>query len=216
MISSYTDLQTAIIEYAGRDTDSVFIARVPTYIQLFEAKCNRDLFTRQMEQRSTSTIDILQAEPEFLALPSDFQSMRRIRLSSVQGKPFLQFKSGSQMDEFRMQADDVAGQPLYFTIFGSEIELGPTPDQDYTVEMIYRQNLPALASNSTNWLLSLAPDAYLYGSLMEASAAIDNQSRLQVFALGLKTAMDDLNALGMVSAFNAGPMTVRPAGVNVW
>jgi len=167
VIQTYTDLQSAVIEYIARDQDSVFIARVPSFIQLFEAKANRLLFTRQMEQRSTALIDITTAEPEFIALPADFQSMRRIRLSSVTGKPHLDFKSGTQLDEYRYSIGDTQNQPLFFTIFGDEIEVCPQPDQDYTVEMIYRQNIPALSANASNWLLTLAPDLYLYGALME-------------------------------------------------
>lgn len=213
MIQTYTDLQSAVIEYIARDQDSVFIARVPSFIQLFEAKANRLLFTRQMEQRSTALIDITTAEPEFIALPADFQSMRRIRLSSVTGKPHLDFKSGTQLDEYRYSIGDTQNQPLFFTIFGDEIEVCPQPDQDYTVEMIYRQNIPALSANASNWLLTLAPDLYLYGALMETAPYIKEDARLQTWGAGFQTALDGLNKLGLTSTFNASPMMVRPSGV---
>jgi hypothetical protein len=213
VIENYTDLQAAIVEYLGRDQDATLIARIPTFIQLFEAKMNRSLFVRQMEQRSTTTIDVNGSEPEFIELPSDFQSMRRIRISSVEGKPYLSFMSGTQMDEYRQFSADVANQPIYFTIFGNEIELVPTPDQDYTIEMVYRQNVPPLASNDTNWLLTLAPDLYLYGALLEVAPYIKEDDRIQTWALGLKTALDGLNNLGLTSTFNAGPMMMRVTGV---
>jgi hypothetical protein len=213
MIQTYSDLQSAVIEYIARDQDAVFIARVPSFIQLFEAKANRLLFTRQMEQRSTALIDITTEEPEFIALPTDFQSMRRIRLSSVQGKPHLDFKSGTQLDEYRYSIGDTTNQPLFFTIFGDEIEVCPQPGQDYTVEMIYRQNVPALSANATNWLLTLAPDLYLYGALMETAPYIKEDARLQTWGAGFQTALDGLNNLGLTSTFNASPMMVRPSGV---
>ncbi len=212
-IGTYSELQAAVLEYIGRDQDTVFTARIPTFIQLFEAKMNRELFVRQMEQRSTTTLDTTQNEPEFIALPTDFQSMRRVRLSSVTGKPNLSYMSGTQMDEFRAMSGNGADQPEFFTIFGSEIELAPTPDSNYTVEMVYRQNIPALASNSTNWLLTLAPDLYLYGALLESAPYIKEDERIQVWGLGLKTALDGLNNLGMTSTFNAGPIQMRVSGV---
>ena len=119
-ISTYSDLQTAVTEYLARDQDTTLIARIPTFIQLAEAKFNRMVFMRQMESRSTTTIDTTTNEPEFISLPNDFQSMRRIRLSSVSGKPPLMFYTGSQMDEYRYTSGDVTGQPQFFTIFGSE------------------------------------------------------------------------------------------------
>lgn len=211
-IVDYASLQSAVTEYLARDQDTTLIARIPTFIQLSEAKFNRSLMVRQMEQRSTALIDITQPEPEFIALPNDFQSMRRIRLSSVTGKPRLEFMSGAQMDDYRYCTQDVATQPKYFTIFGDEIEVCPQPDQNYTVEMIYRQNIPALASNSTNWLLTLAPDLYLYGALLESAPYIKEDSRIQTWGLGFTTALSDLNALGLTSTFNAGPMQVRIDG----
>lgn len=117
------------------------------------------------------------------------------------------------MDEFNASIGNVTGQPQFFTIFGSEIELGPTPDQNYTIEMVYRQNIPALASNSTNWLLSLAPDLYLYGALLESAPYIKEDARIQVWGLGLKTALDSLNELGQMSTYNAGPLEMRVSGV---
>jgi len=211
-ISNYTDLQTAMNEWLARDQDTTLIARIPGFIQLLEAQANRDLFVRQMEQRSTTTLDITQSSPEFISLPSDFQSMRRIRLSSVSGKPRLKFLAGTAMDEYRESIGNVASQPVYFSVLSTEIELAPTPDANYTVEMTYRQNIPALASNPTNWLLTLAPDFYLYGSLLHTAPYIKEDGRIQTWSLGYKNALDGLNALGNMSAFNSGPLTMRLSG----
>lgn len=212
-ITNGATLLTAVVEYLARDQDSTLTARIPSFIQFAEAKFNRLLFVRQMEQRSTSTLDITQSEPEFLELPSDFQSMRRIRLSSVSGKPRLKFLSGSAMDEYRESVGNVTGQPVYFTVLSDEIELAPTPDADYTVEMVYRQNLTSvLTGDGTNWLITLAPDIYLYGTLLESAPYIKEDGRIQTWLLGFKTALDDLNALGNMSTFNSGPLTMRLSG----
>jgi len=212
-IVDYTTLQAAVTEYLARDQDTTLIARIPTFIQLSEAKFNRELFVRQMEARATAVVNMASSEPEFISLPSDFQSMRRVRLSSVSGKPHLDFKSGTQIDEFRTMSGDTLGQPWYFTIFGSEMELAPSPDSAYTIEMVYRANIPPLASNSTNWLLTLAPDLYLYGALLESAPYIKEDERIQTWGTGLMAALDGLNKLGLTSTFNAGPMTMRISGV---
>jgi len=211
-IVDYASLQATVTEYLARDQDSTLIARIPTFIQLAEAKFNRQLFVRQMEQRSTALVNLTSDEPEFISLPSDFQSMRRVRLSGVAGKPCLEFKSGVQLDEYRFGISDVAGQPRYFTVFGDEIELAPTPDDAYTIEMVYRQNIPSLVSNGTNWLLTIAPDLYLYAALLESAPYIKEDARIQTWGLGLTAALSDLNNLGLTSTFNAGPMTVRASG----
>nr|WP_235999396.1 hypothetical protein [Bradyrhizobium uaiense] len=218
MIVDNPSLQSAVTEYLARDQDAILIARIPTFIQLFEAKMNRSLFVRQMESRVTAVTNPTQTEPEFIALPADFQSMRRMRLTvgAAVGKPFLEYKSNQQMDEYKLSIAGTPAQPQFFTIFGNEIELGPGPDAVYTVEMVYRQNIPALATNNTNWLLTLAPDIYLYGALMEAAPYIKEDARIQTWGAGLASALGDLNQLGLTSAFNAGPLTVRPAGLKIW
>lgn len=209
-ISTYAELLDAGSNWLGGRTDLTL--RLPEFIVLCEAKLNRSLFVRQMETRSTAVVVTTNTEPEFISLPSDFQSMRRMRVSSVAGKPSLEFKSGVQMDEYRFGTSNVSGQPRYFTIMGDEIELAPTPDTTYTIEMVYRKMIPALASNSPNWLLTLAPDIYLYGMLLESAPYIKEDERIQTWGTGFASAVDGLNRLGLTSTFNAGPSVVRVSG----
>ncbi|WP_139484985.1 phage adaptor protein [Bradyrhizobium ivorense] len=211
-IVDYASLQAAVTEYLARDQDTTLIGRIPTFIQFAEAKFNRQLFIRQMEQRAIAVTDPTLAEPEFIALPTDFQSMRRVRLSSIAGKPCLEFRSGTQLDEYRFGVSDVAARPLYFTVFGNELEIAPTPDTAYSIEMIYRRTIPPLAATDPNWLLTLAPDLYLYGTLLEAAPYLKDDGRIQTWGLGFSAALNDLNNLGLTSTFNAGPMTVRSSG----
>jgi hypothetical protein len=213
-ITDYASLVTAVQEYLARDQDDTIGGRIPSFIQMFEAKMNRELFVRQMEVRATAVVNTTSNEPEFISLPADFQSMRRVRLSSVTGKPALEFRSGTQMDEYRFKTSDIAGQPRYFTVFGGEIELAPSPADACTIEMVYRANLPPLFANTSgNWLLTLAPDLYLYGCLLESAPYIKEDARLETWGALYKSALDGLNNLGLTSTFNAGPMTVRTSSV---
>lgn len=205
-ISTYTELKDAAANWLARDDLTL---RIPEFVTLGEAKMNRELFARQMETRSTATVDIGSSEPEFISLPNDFQSMKRIRLSSVTGKPRLQYLSSAQADEYRYSTANISQQPSYFTIIGDELELISTPAEAYTIEMVYRCNIPPLAANSTNWLLTLAPDAYLYATLLEAMPYIRNDERIAVWLAGFSSAIESLNRLSLASSFNAGPMQIR-------
>lgn len=213
-ITDFSSLKDTAVEYLAREGDTTLITRIPTFIQLFEAKMNRMLFVPQMESRSTATVNIASTEPEFIALPGDFQTMRTARLSSVAGKPRLQFMTPTQLEDYRYRTDNVPGQPIYFSVFGDEMELAPTPNEAYTVEAIYRANIPALSdSNTTNWLLTLAPDLYLYGTLLESAPYIKEDARIQTWSAGVSTALDDLNKLGDRQSFDSGPSTVSLPGV---
>ena len=91
-------------------------------------------------------------------------------------------------------------------------ELAPTPNAVCTIEMVYRANLPPLATAGTNWLLTAAPDLYLYGALVESAPYLKEDARLQTWGQLFANARDALNLLGLTSTFNSGPMTVRTSG----
>jgi len=209
-LANYTDLTSAIAGWLARDD---LTSRIPDFVTLAEAKFNRVLLHPQMETRSTLTVDTGAASPEFLDLPSDFQTMRSVRLSGVVGKPRLGFMTQTQMDDYRFSIDNVAAQPVYFSITGDQIELAPTPNENFTVQVIYRRNIPALATNTTNWLMTLAPDLYLYGSLLEAAPYMQNDERLAVWGLATQTVIDQLNAHGERQTANSGPSTITLPGV---
>lgn len=209
-IGTYAQLQTAVASWLARDD---LTAQIPDFIALCEAKLNRDLRCNQMEKRATALVNTASDEPEFIALPLDFQTMRRVRLNGVTGKPRLQFMAGAQADEYRTSLGDVAGRPQKFTIFGDEMELIPTPDDAYTLEMVYRASIPALSdSDTTNWLLTFAPDIYLYGALLESAPYLKEDSRIQTWAAGFSYALDSLNKLAMDQTFNAGPLVMTTSG----
>lgn len=213
-ISTYAGLVSAVTEWLARDQDTTLIARIPDFITLAEAKLNRTLQHPRMEKRSTASVNTSNSEPEFVSLPSDFQSMRRVRLSGVTGKPRLEFMAQSQLEDYRYSIDNVTDQPVYFTIVGDELELAPTPNENYTLEMVYRANLAALsADNQTNWLVTLAPDLYLYGALLESAAYMEQDERVGLWAAAFTSALDQINVHGNRQSFDAGPSTIWLPGV---
>lgn len=209
-LSNYTELLDTVAGYLARDD---LTSRIPDFVVLAEAKFNRVLLHPRMETRTTLTVNTLLASPEFLDLPTDFQTMRSVRLPDEVGKPRLQFLTQTQIEDYRYSIDNVAGTPTSFTIVGDQIELAPTPNEDMDIEVLYRGNIPDLATNSTNWLLTLAPDLYLYGTLLEAAPYIQNDERLSVWGSAVATVIDQLNIHGERQSFDSGPTTIRLPGV---
>ena len=188
-------------------------ARIPEFIALAEAKYNRDLSCIQMDKRATASININSTEPQYLALPDDFNFMKRLRITSVAGRPLLAYRTPIQLAEFVAARGDATGQPLYFTVFGPEMELAPVPDQSYTLEMTYKRDIPALSNTqTTNWLLTQAPDAYLYGALLEAEPFMKNDSRISVWTAARQFVVDQLNAQSQDKMFGASPIQMMPSG----
>jgi hypothetical protein len=209
-ISNYTELQAAAANWLARDDLTL---RIPDFVTLAEAKFNRTVLHPKMEIRSTTTADTLDDEPEFISLPSDFQTMRRIRLSGLVGKPRLNFMTQTQMEDYRYSIDNVSGRPVYFAIVGDEIELAPTPNEDFEIEMVYRANIPSLAANSTNWLLTFAPDLYLYATLLESTPYMKEDERIGVWGSAMATVLEQVNSHGDRQSFDSGPSTIWLPGV---
>jgi hypothetical protein len=59
----------------------------------------------------------------------------------------------------------------------------------------------------------MAPDAYLYGALLEAAIFTQNDERVPLWAQAYKSVIDDLTSLNFTSAYNAGPISVMPVGI---
>lgn len=210
-IATYSELVTEAQDWLFGRTD--IAAKVPTFLRMFEAKGNRILQCRQMEKRSSATVNLATTQPEFVSLPTDFQTMRRIRIlnpSTGTGTPKLDVVTPDQLDMYR-EKDNSPGQPTKFAVFGDELELYPTPSLAFNFEMIYRATLAPLdnASNTHNWLLDLAPDLYLYGTLMEAAPYLHEDERIPVWAQGVASGFEQLNTLSDRATYNAGPLVIR-------
>lgn len=207
-LDDYDGLVDTLTKYHYSRQD--LVAAIPVHIKLAEAKFNRNLKCRQMETRSYT--DVLEAptEPEYISLPSDFQTMRRLRIITQDGERStpLKFRTSYQMDDIRERETD-SGDPRYFTPFNTEMELFPAPAYPMRLEMLYRATIPALtASAPNNWLFDFAPDAYLYGALMEAAPYMREDERVSMWAQGLAAAIQQLNDLSNDATYNSGPLTM--------
>ena len=189
MITNYTELQAAVASWIARDD---LTPQIPTFISLFEAKANRALKCRQMETR----LDVAPSAARFSPLPANYQSMRSLVLSGVDGEPRLEFLDDLQIKDYRANIGSGTGQPRYYGISGTYIELVPTPNMSYALEITYRAKITPLSEViDSNWLLDEAPDAYLYGALLEIAPYTKDDARVTIWAAGLKTVIDGLNGV---------------------
>ena len=73
--------------------------------------------------------------------------------------------------------------------------IAPTPDADYNFEVLYYERLQPLdSSNQSNWFTQYAPQALLYGSLLQAMPFLKNDDRVQLWQTLYGQAMEILKA----------------------
>lgn len=200
-IASYSDLQAAVIEWLHRDGDTAFAARLPDFIALAESRANGHLKSRAMELRTTLTCTPGVA---YVSLPSDMLEMRRLSVSSTNPVQTLKYLTPDELS--KDYAYTSTGVPYVFAVIGSSAQLGPIPDQAYSLELSYMQKIPPLASNSTNWLLTSYPDVYLYGSLIQAATYVQDFSILTTLQTLYRDAVENMNAIDW---YSGSTMAVR-------
>jgi hypothetical protein len=163
-LSTYTDLKASVASFLHRDD---LTTEIEDFIRLAEA----DMQVRaKLSQWDTSaTISVTSGVG---AIPSDFMSAISATYGSQTGT--LQHLHGERFDNYLEYAG--SGEPVAFTIRGSQLLLAPTATGD--VVLNYRARFTALSNSSTtNSLLALFPDAYLNGALMHAAHwTLDSES----------------------------------------
>jgi hypothetical protein len=202
MIATYAELQTAIADFLNRED---LTAVIPTFIRLAEARMDRDLRHWRQEQRSNADLDA-----QYSALPTDFLQPIRLQILSGPSGEVAPI-STAQMLQLRGDRADLVGRPTNYAITGGSIELYPTPDDTYASSLVYYGRTPALSvSNTANWLLTEAPDAYLYGSLVHAAPYLKDDQRAVVWESLFKLSLDTLNSSSEDAKYGGTGLRMRP------
>lgn len=160
----YVDLQANVGDFLGR---ADLYGQIPTFIALTEAKMSRRLRVRNMIANSTASISA-----EYETVPGDFAGPISLVLNPSENGSFpydVRNVSPDALNEDLGRQGGVAGQPRKYAVVGGSFHFSPAPDQTYTAFLNYYQQLQALSGmNTSNWVLSNHPDAYLYGTLETA------------------------------------------------
>lgn len=199
-ITNYTTLVSTVADYLNRQD---LTAQIPTFIQFAEADMNTRLRTREMIIRATTTND-----DEFVRLPLDY--LEGINLQIVGGKSPLRYITLDEADI--VNAGQGYTSPTFYSLMNGAIELVPAPATgvDVEIEMVYYGKITALSeSNQTNWLLTKAPDVYLYGALTHAAPFLMDDQRISVFGSFYSQRIEALNDESQKSLHSGSPLVAR-------
>lgn len=187
-LANYTDLQASIADFLNRDD---LTTQIPDFIKMAESVLNRTMRHWRMEDRVTAVLNT-----QYTSLPTNFIEPVRMILTGDKVSA-VELVGALEISQLRADANDTKGRPRNYAILDQSIEVFPTPDQDYTFEMVYVETLPPLASNTTNWLLDEYPEAYLYGSLVHSAPYLQEDARLQTWSALYQAAVSAINEDGL-------------------
>lgn len=198
-ISTYSELKTAIAGWLDRDT---LTTEIEDFIVLAEGEFNRELRTNDMEYRAyTST----SAGIAFYDFPTDAITITNIQLNT-DPKVLLKRYSKDQLD---LHYATGTGQPEAFTINANQIELGPTPDSSYELEVSFIKEIPSLSVTQTaNWLLEQDPDLYLAMALKYGFEYIKDYEASDRWAARAAAKIENIKEMDVKDEWATGPLAM--------
>jgi len=139
-----------------------------------------------------------------VGLPSDFLELRDIYINS-NPRFALNYLSPSAFSRDARAAE--SGRPNFYTLRAAEFELAPIPDSNYSLVMLYFAKPDLLSdSNVSNVFLANAPDALLYGALLEAEPYLMNDNRIAIWSNFYNSALESLNVSDESSEYSGVPL----------
>jgi len=165
---TYTELTAAIKDYC-ENTESAFVAAIPTFIKQAEQRIYRSV--NLPVNRKNQTGDITDGN-KYLGMPSDFLfplSLSIYTRDDVDSNQIFLLNKDANFIRATYPNASTEGVPKYYGIFASDtFILGPTPNANYSAELHYYYQPASIVDTSPSWLGTNADTVLLYGSLVEA------------------------------------------------
>ncbi len=175
---TYSNLVADIEKYLER-TDAETIDRIPTFIGLAEQVLAADL--KFLGNLTVATSNMVQGEA-IIDKPARWRKTVSMNVTvGGERKPVLLRK----YEYLREYWPDPAQEdvPLFYCDYDyTHWLIAPTPDDDYAYEVLYYERVQPLDdSNQSNWFTQYAPQALLYGSLLQAMPFLKNDERIAMW-----------------------------------
>jgi len=170
---TYDSLVLNVQQYMERN-DPDFIAQIPNLIALAESSIAAELKTYlQLIVVETN----LAQNQTVLNKPARW---RKTVSMKVNGAPVL-MRSQDYIAQYLSESDN--GQPIYYAEYDyNNWNFAPAPDQNYPVEIIYYAEIQPLDQvNQQNLWTAIAPQAMLYGTLLQAQGYLKALDKLPMW-----------------------------------
>ena len=188
-VMTYDSLVADVSSYLER-TDTATLEKIPTFIMLAEQIIASQIKFLGNLTPMQSTMTATQAIIDKPARWHKTVSMNVV----VDGKrqPVLLRK----YEYLRAHWPDATETdvPAYYADYDyTHWLVAPTPAEDFVFEVLYYERVQPLdSSNQTNWFTTYAPQAMLYGSLLQAMPFLKNDSRMQMWQANYDAIMQTL------------------------
>jgi len=177
-VMTYDTLVENIQSYLER-TDDATLEKIPTFIMLAEQVIASQI--KFLGNLTVNTSTMVQGEATIVK-PARWHKTVSVNITvDGQRRPVLL----RRYEYLRQYWPDPTEEdtPLYYTDYDyTHWLVAPTPDAAYNFEVLYYERVQPLdSSNQTNWFTVYAPQALLYGSLLQAMPFLKNDERIPMW-----------------------------------
>jgi hypothetical protein len=177
-VMTYDSLVEDIQSYLER-TDAATIAKIPQFIMLAEQIIASEIkFLGNLVVVGSSMV----LGEATIAKPARWRKTVSMNVTVAGKRQPVLLRTYEYLREYwpNPSSTDV---PLYFCDYDYEHWLiAPTPASAYSYEVLYyERNQPLDSTNQSNWFTQYAPQALLYGSLLQAMPFLKNDERIPMW-----------------------------------
>jgi len=194
---TYDSLTSMVLQYLERK-DAAVVNAIPTFISLAEFAIAEQIKTLGQLQVAESTILINNP-----VLPKPARWRKTVSMSIlVDGvKQPVYLRKYEYLKNYWPDTTKTDVPQYYADTDWDHWYIAPTPDKNYSFEVLYYERISPLSStNQTNWLTQNAPNAMLFGTLLQAMPFLKNDQRTvfqQMYAESLQSLkVEDVSRVG--------------------
>lgn len=173
-VMTYDSLTSTVLQYLERQ-DPAVVNALPTFITLAEFEIAEQIKTlgqlQLVESAMTSGNPAIQK-------PARWRKTVSMNVLVNGKKQPILLRKYEYLKNY-WPDDTATDTPLYYADTDwDHWYVAPTPDQNYAFEVLYYERISPLSStNQTNWLTQNAPNAMLFGTLLQAMPFLKNDQR---------------------------------------
>lgn len=177
-VMTYDSLVADISSYLER-TDTATLQKIPTFIMLAE-----QIIASQIKflGNLTPMQSTMTATQSIIDKPARWHKTVSMNVVVAGSRQPVLLRKYEYLREYWPDATQT-GVPAYYADYDyTHWLVAPTPAEDYQFEVLYYERIQPLdSSNQTNWFTVYAPQALLYGSLLQAMPFLKNDERIPMW-----------------------------------
>lgn len=190
-VMTYDSLVENIQSYLER-TDTATLEKIPTFIMLAE-----QIIASQIKFLGNLTVNesTMVATESIIEKPARWHKTVSMNVTVDGVRNPVLLRKYEYLREYWPDSTQTDVPKFYADYDYTHWLIAPTPASNYTFEVLYYERIQPLdSSNQTNWFTIYAPQALLYGSLLQAMPFLKNDERTPMWQQQYDLIMQTLKA----------------------